>query len=89
VTSGSAWHDVDVPKTIQIRDVEDDVYDALSQRAAEVGLSVPHFLRREIEQIVARPSVTEWLERTRRRGGTRRPTDTFAALEELRGPWPR
>lgn len=89
MTCKSACYDANMPKSIQIRDVDDDVYDALSQRAAEVGLSVPEFLRRETERIAARPSVTEWLERTRRRGGTRRPTDTLAALDELRGPWPR
>jgi hypothetical protein len=77
-----------VPKTIQIRDVDDDVYEALSQRAAEVGLSVPEFLRRETARIAARPSLAQWLERTRRRGGPRRQSDTLEALDELRGPWP-
>jgi hypothetical protein len=77
-----------VPRTIQIRDVDDDVYEALSQRAAEVGLTVPEFLRRETARIAARPSLSEWLERTRRPGGPRRPSDTLKALDELRGPWP-
>lgn len=77
-----------MPKTIQIRDVDDDVYEALSQRAAEVGLSVPELLRRETQRIAARPSITEWLERTRRPGAPRQPGDTLEALDELRGPWP-
>jgi predicted nucleic acid-binding protein len=56
-----------VPKTIQIRDLDDDVYDALARRSAEVGLSVPEFMRKEAERLAARPSVGEWLDRTRRR----------------------
>jgi hypothetical protein len=77
-----------VPRTIQIRDLDDDVYDALARRAAEVGLSVPELLRRESERLAARPSVEEWLDRTRRRGDLRTRRDTLEALDELRGPWP-
>lgn len=77
-----------MPRSIQIRDVDDDVYDALARRAAEVGLSVPEMLRREVERIAARPTVEEWLDRTRRRPGVRTKSDTLRALDELRGPWP-
>jgi antitoxin FitA len=78
-----------MPKTIQIRDIDDDVYDALARRAAEVGLSVPEFLRKETERLASRPSVGEWLERTRRRpSATRSRQDTLEALDELRGAWP-
>ena len=77
-----------MPKTIQIRDVSDEVYDALALRAAEVGLSVPEFLRKETERLASRVTVGEWLERTRRRPGTRAERDTLEALDELRGPWP-
>lgn len=76
-----------MPKTVQIRDIDDEVYDALARRAAEVGLSVPEFLRREIERIAARPSMADWVARTRRPGGPR-PVDALTALDELRGPWP-
>jgi hypothetical protein len=77
-----------MPRTIQIRDLDDDVYDALARRAAEVGLSVPELLRRESERLAARPTVEEWLDRTRRRSGTRDARETLEALDELRGPWP-
>ncbi|MGL4745503.1 MAG: FitA-like ribbon-helix-helix domain-containing protein, partial [Dermatophilaceae bacterium] len=40
-----------MPKTIQIRDIDDDVYDALARRAAELGLSVPELLRKEAERL--------------------------------------
>lgn len=77
-----------MPRSIQIRDVDDEVYEALARRSAEVGLSVPEFLRRETERLAARPTIEEWLERTRRRPGTRTPRDTLEALDELRGPFP-
>jgi len=77
-----------MPRSIQIRDVDDDVYEALARRAAEVGLSVPEYLRREAERLAARPSIGDWLDRTRRRPGTRTTRDTLEALDELRGPWP-
>jgi hypothetical protein len=54
-------------RTIQIRDVSDDVYAALSVRAAEAGMSVPELLRRETTRLASCPSVSEWLERLGRR----------------------
>jgi hypothetical protein len=77
-----------MPKTIQIRDIDDEVYEALSRRAAELGLSVPEYLRRETERLAARPSVEEWLARTRRRPGAPTKQQTLEALDELRGAWP-
>ena len=77
-----------MPRTVQIRDIDDDVYDALRRRAAEFGLSVPEYLRREVERLAARLTVTEWIARTRRRGTTAGHLDTVTALDELRGPWP-
>jgi len=77
-----------VPKTVQIRDIDDEVYEALAKRAAEVGASVPEFLRKEIERLAVRPSINEWLERTRRRPSASARRDTLEALDELRGPWP-
>ena len=75
-------------KTVQIRDLDDETYLALSRRAAEVGSSVPEFLRREIERIAQRPSMTEWLARTERRSGAVRDSDVIEGLDELRGEWP-
>lgn len=75
-------------KTIQIRDVDDDVYLALSRRAAEAGLTVPDLLRREAARLAARPTMAEWLERTRRRPSTITRADVLAAFGEQRGAWP-
>ena len=77
-----------MPKTVQIRDIDDDVYAALSRRAAEAGLTVPDLLRREAARLAARPSVEEWLARTRRRPSVITRAEIVDALDELRGPWP-
>lgn len=77
-----------MPKTVQIREIPDDTYLRLTQRAAESGVSVPDLLRREVEKIASRPSPREWLDRLARLGGPERESDAVAALDELRGPWP-
>jgi hypothetical protein len=77
-----------VPKTIQIRDVDDEIYAALAKRAAESGLSVPDLLRREAARLASRPTVDEWLARTRRRPSGITRAEVLDALDELRGPWP-
>lgn len=75
-------------KTIQIRGVDDDVYRALARRAAEAGLTVPDLLRREATRLASRPTMQEWLDRTRRNSSTSSPDDVMAALDDIRGPWP-
>jgi hypothetical protein len=77
-----------VPKTVQIRDIDDDVYAALARRAAEAGITVPDLLRREAARLAARPSVEEWLARTRRRPSDIDRAEVLDAIDELRGPWP-
>ena len=77
-----------MPKTVQIRDLDDDVYVALAKRAAETGISVPELLRREAERLAARPSLEAWLDRTRRRSSPVDRGQVLEALDEMRGPWP-
>ena len=77
-----------MPKTIQIRDLDDDVYAALVRRSAEAGLTVPELLRREAARLAARPTVEEWLARTRRRPSEIDRAEIVDALDETRGPWP-
>ena len=78
-----------MPKTVQFRDIRDDVYAALVRRAAEEGITVPELLRREAGRLAARPSVAEWLRRTRRRSAEVTGPEVVRALDELRGEWPR
>jgi plasmid stability protein len=77
-----------MPKTVQIRDLDDEVYAALARRAAEAGVSVPELLRAEAARLAARPTVEEWLKRTRRRSSSVDRAEIVAALDEMRGPWP-
>jgi antitoxin FitA len=77
-----------MPKTVQIRDIDDEVYAALLRRAAEAGISVPELLRTEATRLAARPSIAEWLQRTRRRSAPITQTEIIATLDEHRGEWP-
>lgn len=74
--------------TVQIRDLDDEVYAALSRRAAEKGISVPELLRQHAARLAARPSIGEWLERTKRRSSEITRQEVLDSLDELRGPWP-
>ena len=75
-----------MPTTIQIRDVDDDVYVALVKRAGEAGPTVPDLLRREAARLAARPLMEERLARTRRRPSGIKRADILLALDESRGP---
>lgn len=78
-----------MPKSVRIR-LGDEVYAALSRRAAEDGVSVPELLRAAARRLAVRPAIAEWLERTRRRptgltgAEVRAPSTTSAAP----GPMP-
>lgn len=56
-------------RTIQIRDVPDDVHAELRQRAAAADLSLSKYCLRELERIVARPTMAEVLQRARSQPG--------------------
>lgn len=84
----NAWYDADMSKTVQIRDIEDEVYAALVRRAAEEGITVPELLRREAARLAARPSVAQWLARTGRRPSAISTAEVLATLDEWRGEWP-
>lgn len=77
-----------MPKTVQIRNLDDGVYAGLVRRAAEAGISVPELLRAEATRLAARPSVEEWLKRTRRRSSSLGRAEVLAVLDEQRGSWP-
>ena len=56
-----------VTKTIQIRDVPDDVHATLRARAAAAGESLSDYLRAEVEQVARRPAIADVLRRARSR----------------------
>ncbi|MDQ6746409.1 MAG: hypothetical protein M3Z27_10410 [Actinomycetota bacterium] len=76
-----------MPRTVQIRNLDDAVYAALARRAAEEGISVPELLRGEAARLAARPSVAEWLSRSRRSSSIGR-AEITAVLDAQRGSWP-
>ncbi len=73
-----------MPKTIQIRDVDDEVYAGLRRRAAEEGVSVPELLRAEAARLAAAPSIASWLRSTRRRTSSVGAATVVGALDEIR-----
>ena len=74
-----------VPKTIQIRDVPDDVHATLRARAAQAGMSLSDFLLQKIEGYARRPAVAEVLERAQSRGGSGPSVqDIVAAVRQAR-----
>ena len=75
-----------MPKTIQIRDLDDGVYTMLATRAAQNRLSVPEYLRREAERLAARPAMADWLQRVGSKPPSHIPTeDTVAYLRKIKG----
>ena len=56
-------------KSIQVRNVPDDVHRALRTRAAAAGLSLSDFALSELERVAQRPPVAVVLERARSRAG--------------------
>ena len=77
-----------MPRTVQIRGIDDDVYAALLRRAGEEGITVPELLRREAARLAARPSIASWLARTGRRPSTVSTAEVLESLDEWRGDWP-
>ncbi|MGD0500419.1 MAG: hypothetical protein ABSC23_18510 [Bryobacteraceae bacterium] len=52
-------------KMVQVRDVPEQVHSALKARAAREGMSLSDFIKRELERTAERPTMREWLDRTR------------------------
>lgn len=59
----------DVAKSVQIRNVPDDVHATLRTRAAAAGLSLSDYLLSEITEVAERTSTAEVLARANRRPG--------------------
>jgi len=77
-----------MPKTIQIRNLDDEVYEALRRGAAAAGLTVPEVLRREATRLAFRPTVSAWPATTGRRPSGIDRFEVLAALDESRRPRP-
>jgi plasmid stability protein len=54
-----------MPKTIQIRNIPDDLHKKLKVRAAQAGMTLSDYLLSEIEQVAEKPTLSEMMERLR------------------------
>lgn len=75
-------------KRIRIRSLNDEVYAALVRRATEAGTSVPELMRREATRLAMRPTLEEWLIRTRRHPSALSSAEVLSAFDDQRGAWP-
>lgn len=74
-----------MPKMIQVRNVSDEGHRTLKMRAAAAGMSLSDYIKRDLEQAAARPSLEEIDARVVARGRSRLRTQTvLSALEEVR-----
>lgn len=74
-----------MPKMIQIRNVPDDVHRTMKMRAAAAGMSLSDFIKRDLEDAAARPTLEEIDARVRARGRSKLRTRTvLSALREVR-----
>ena len=80
---------VAVPKAIQIRDVPDDVHAAVRARAAAAGMSLSEYLREELLERLARPTVAEVLARAQARHGGVSTEAIVRVIREMRGDLPQ
>lgn len=71
-------------KTIQIRDVPDDVHQRLAARAAEERRSLSELLRAEAIEIARRPTMKEMLDRLASRPKLDVPESAAEALDKER-----
>jgi antitoxin FitA len=71
-------------RTIQIRNVPDEVHRMLRTRAAAAGLSLSDYLLGELIRVAERPPVADVLARAGARHGGARTTDVVAAVRSGR-----
>ena len=71
-------------RTVQIRDVPDDIHRELRARAAAAGLSLSAYLLAELTRVAERPPAAEVLARAAARHGGARIDDIVAAVRSGR-----
>jgi plasmid stability protein len=73
-------------KMIQIRNVPDDVHQALKIRATKAGMSLSEYLLREVTRVAGTLTVEDVIERARQRGPVELDEDPVETIRKLRGP---
>lgn len=81
-TCVNVWH---MGKMIQVRNVPDNVHRTLKARASALGMSLSDYIKRDLEDAAARPSLEEIDARVVSRGKSGlRATTVTGALREAR-----
>jgi hypothetical protein len=62
---GTCFYAGNMSVMIQVRDVPETIHATLKARAAREGMSLSDFIKRELQRVAERPSMEEWLQRTR------------------------
>jgi antitoxin FitA len=75
-------------KMIQIRNVPDDVHQALKIRATKAGMSLSEYLLREVTKVAGTLTVQDVIERAGQRGPVELDEDPVETIRKLRGPLP-
>jgi plasmid stability protein len=73
-----------MPKMIQIRNVPDEIHRIFKARAAREGMTLSDYLKRELEGIAKRPTMQEWLERTKQLKPVRMKQSAAELIREMR-----
>jgi len=73
-----------VSKSVQIRDVPDDVHAALKARAAAAGMSLSEYLLEELETLAGRPPIADVIARAQARHGGVAREETVRIIREMR-----
>jgi plasmid stability protein len=71
-------------KTLQVRNVPDDLHTTLKVRAAQAGMSLSEFVLAELRRVSERPTRAELLARIRSRPKVRSRGDAAALVREER-----
>ena len=76
--------------TLQVKNLPDEIHDALEQRARENGVTMSAYVTELLRDNLSRPSISDWLLRLDRAKAAWpvRKVDSAALMDEIRGPWP-
>lgn len=72
-------------KMIQVRNVPDDVHKTLKVRAAEEGISLSDYVKRDLEELATQATIEEIGARARARSSGIHTESILADLREVRG----
>ena len=80
IDMSATWPNViHMPKMIQVRNVPDEVHTALKVRAAEEGISLSDYIKRDLEELAKQLTIADVFARARVRGPSGIATEEIVA----------